>query len=325
MHPFRYAEPQSVAEACRFLKRQGPSALPIAGGTDLLNEIKEGIAKPEFILNLKRLPSLAQLREKDGALRIGAMVSLSQLAGYPILRRNFPILSEALSTLATPQIRAVGTVAGNLCQRPRCFYYRHPLLLCAKKGGRTCFALDGVNRYHAILQNEPCPMVHPSDLAPVLIALDAQVVLAGAKDKRLLPLEEFFLLPTQDITRETVLTPGEILIEVQVPKPKAGTRGTYLKFRERGTGDFAVVSAACSGRVLRGTVVEMRLVLGGVAPIPFRARKAEEMLLGQKPRKDLLAEAAQAVLSEATPIPGNRYKIRAAQTLMVRAMQAVLK
>ncbi|MBI3016101.1 MAG: xanthine dehydrogenase family protein subunit M [Candidatus Tectomicrobia bacterium] len=325
MHPFRYAEPESVAEACRFLKRQGTSAMPIAGGTDLLSEIKDGVAKPESVLNLKRLPSLAHIREQDGALRIGGMTTLSQLQVYPVLRRNFRIIEEALSTLATPQIRAVGTVAGNLCQRPRCLYYRHPLFLCAKKGGTTCFALDGDSRYHAILQNDLCPMVHPSDLAPAFIALEAQVLLAGPEEKRLLPLEEFFLLPGQNLSRETVLKPGEILVEVRVPKPKAGTRGTYLKFRERGAGDFALVSAACSGRVLRGTVAELRLVLGGVAPIPFRARQAEEMLMGQRPKKEFFAAAAQAVLAAATPLSGNRYKIEAARTLMVRAMQAVLK
>lgn len=325
MIPFRYAEPESLEEACRFLRRRGPEVVPMAGGTDLLGEIKDGVKRPEIILNLKRLPALARVRETSRELRVGGMATLAQLRSHPVLRRTCKVLTEALSTIATPQIRAVGTVAGNLCQRPRCLYYRHPLVHCAKKGGTTCFALEGNNRYHAILDNELCPMVHPSDLAPALIALGTEAQLVGPGEKRLLPLEDLFLLPREDVSRELRLDPGEILAEVRIPKPKSGTRGTYLKFRERGCGDFAVVSAACSGRVLGGKVAEVRLVLGGVSPVPWRARKAEDMLAGKKPGKELFAEAAGAVLSEAAPLSGNRYKVQVARALIVKALMATLK
>lgn len=325
MIPFHYAEPDSLEEACRFLLRRAGAAVPLAGGTDLLSEIKEGVIHPEVVLNLKRLPALGRIRETGRELRIGGMATLSQLQSHPVLRRCCKVLSEALPMIATPQIRAVGTVAGNLCQRPRCLYYRHPLFQCTKKGGTTCFALEGNNRYHAIFHTAPCPMVHPSDLAPALIALDAGVLLVGPRDKRVVPLQDFFLLPSRDMSRETGLEAGEVLAEVRIPKPKPGTRGTYLKFRERGSGDFALVSAACSGRSLGGKVAEVRVVLGGVSPVPWRAGKAEERLVGQRPSKELFAEAARTALSEATPLAGNRYKVQIACSLMVKALLATLK
>src|SRR5256714_512769 len=230
--------------------------------------------------------------------------------------------SEAAHSVATPQIRNLGTVGGNLCQRPRCWYYRLEEAVCLKKGGSECFAAKGENKYNAILGGGPSYIVHPSDLAPVLVALGASASVVGADGKRTIPLEKFFTLPSEgNIRRENVLANDEIITEIQVPPSAFAARSTYLKFKERDSLDFALASVAAAVELGSGkTVKQARIVLGGVAPIPLRAPKAESYLAGENPSADALAEAARRALEGAEPLAKNAYKIPLTQALVRRAL-----
>jgi len=223
------------------------------------------------------------------------------------------------------QIRNAGTVGGNLCQRPRCWYYRHEQAVCIKKGGSECFSYSGMNKYNAILGGGPSYIVHPSDLAPALVALGAEVTLKSKRGERVMPLEQFFTLPSEgSVLRENVLQPDEILTRVRVPAPQgAGWRSTYIKFKERGSYDFALVSVALAARLEGGVIKEARLVLGGVAPIPWRCSKAEKALVGRKLDAETSALAGKVALEGAQPLTYNAYKVPLAQGLITKALRAM--
>jgi len=326
---FEWASPSSVGEAVSLLKSApaskdiDDSARPLAGGQDLLTTMKDYITRPARVVNLKGIRGLDRI-EGDGkkGLRIGALVTLAQLEENAEVRRSFPGLAEAAHSVATPQIRNLGTVGGNLCQRPRCWYYRLEEAVCLKKGGSECFAAKGENKYNAILGGGPSYIVHPSDLAPVLVALGASASVVGADGKRTIPLEKFFTLPSEgNIRRENVLANDEIITEIQVPPSAFAARSTYLKFKERDSLDFALASAAAAVELGSGkTVKQARIVLGGVAPIPWRAPKAEEFLAGKTLSADALAEAARLALEGAEPLEKNAYKIPLTQALVRRAL-----
>jgi xanthine dehydrogenase YagS FAD-binding subunit len=330
MRSFEWTSPATLDEALRLLQppasteaRERPQAL--AGGQDLLTVLNEGIAQPARIVNLKAIPGLDRIAErgKEG-LELGALVTLADLAESPLVREGFPGLAEAARSVASPQIRNLATVGGNLCQRPRCWYFRHENLVCLKKGGNECHAASGENKYHAIFGDGPCHIVHPSDLAPMLVALGASATLHGAKGERTVPLERFFVLPSEGgIEQETVLEPGEILTRVTVPASGAARRSTYLKFRERESFDFAMVSvAAAIESGADGRITSARLVLGGVAPIPWKATRAEEFLRGQRAVPESFAKAADLALAGARPLAQNEYKVPLARTLVRRALAA---
>jgi len=329
MKSFEWASPSSVGEAVSLLKSApvpkdvDDSARPIAGGQDLLTTMKDYITRPARVVNLKGIRGLDRI-EGDGkkGLRIGALVTLAQLEENAEVRRSFPALAEAAHSVATPQIRNLGTVGGNLCQRPRCWYYRLEEAVCLKKGGSECFAAKGENKYNAILGGGPSYIVHPSDLAPVLVALGASATVVGADGKRTVPLEKFFTLPSVgNIRRENVLANDEIITEIQVPPSAFAARSTYLKFKERDSLDFALASAAVAVELgANKTVRQARIVLGGVAPIPWRAPKAESYLAGKTLSADALAEAARRALEGAEPLAKNAYKIPLTQALVRRAL-----
>jgi xanthine dehydrogenase YagS FAD-binding subunit len=237
------------------------------------------------------------------------------------VRKRFPGLAEAAHSIATPQIRNLGTVGGNLCQRPRCWYFRLEEVICLKKGGSECYAASGENKYNAIIAGGPSYIVHPSDLAPMLLALGATVTVMGAAGKRVIPLDKFFTLPSEgNIRRENVLKNEEIITEIHVPASPLAARSTYLKFKERESLDFALASAAVAVRLTGRTVQDARIVLGGVAPIPWRVPAAEKFLVGKELKPDVLAEAAKIALAEAQPLEKNAYKVPLAQTLVRRAL-----
>jgi xanthine dehydrogenase YagS FAD-binding subunit len=329
MKAFEWVSPTSVGEAVSLLKSApaakdlDEAARPIAGGQDLLTTMKEYVTRPTRVVNLKGIRGLDRI-EGDGkkGLRIGALVTLAQLEESAEVRRAFPGLAEAAQSVATPQIRNLGTVGGNLCQRPRCWYYRLEEAVCLKKGGSECFAATGENKYNAILGGGPSYIVHPSDLAPMLVALGASVEVVGAEGKRTIPLEKFFTLPSEgSIRRENVLRNDEIITEVSVPASAFAARSTYLKFKERESLDFALASVAAAVELGAGkTVRQARVVLGGVAPIPWRATKADEFLAGKSLSADTLAEAARLALDGAQPLEKNAYKVPLAQTLVRRAL-----
>jgi xanthine dehydrogenase YagS FAD-binding subunit len=324
MRAFEYVKPATVADAVRELGRSWADAKILAGGIDLLGELKEGIIAPQRIVNIKGISGLRYIRfsEKEG-LRLGALVTLEEIETHQVIRQRYTALAEAAHSVGTPQIRNVGTIGGNLCQRPRCWYYRDEHTKCLKKGGPMCFAYNGENKYHAILGGGPCYIVHPSDCAPALIAFRASVTVVSPRGQRTVPLEEFFVLPSRRLDHETILEPDEIVTEIQVPAPAPNTRSTYLKFKERDSHDFAIVGAAVVMR-LRGKVCEdVRIVLSGVAPIPWRSPEAEAVLKGKAITPELAEQAGKAAVAKAQPLSQNAYKVPLTQAIVKQAILRV--
>lgn len=322
MNNFKLAQPQNIEQAASLLADK--KVFLMAGGTDLLDEIKNEVIHPDVVVDLKSIPDLAYIQRTDGTVRIGAMTHVSELAGNQMIKTSYPVLHEAALSLATPQLRNVGTVGGNLCQRPRCWYYRDPQVECRKKGGSRCYASRGRNRYHAILGGGICHIVYPSDLAPALISLDAEATIATANGSRTVPLEEFYTLPRVDVQKENILKANEILKEVKIPPPKNEQKSTYVKLKERGTWDFALVSAAVCGIVSGKTFKEIKIVLGGVAPIPWRLEKAENLLKGNPVTDDVVKQAAKEALSDARPLNENVYKQDLAAIAVSKAVLSLL-
>src|SRR5437667_11596037 len=317
MNTFEWVSPGTVAEAISALKSApaasdlDDAARPFAGGQDLLTTMKDYITRPVRVVNLKGIRGLDKIvADGNSGLRIGALVTLAQLEEHAIVRRNFPGLSEAAHSVGTPQIRNLGTVGGNLCQRPRCWYFRLEEVVCLKKGGTECYAATGENKYHAIFGGGPSYIVHPSDLAPMLLALGARVSVAGANGKRTIALDKFFTLPADgNLRRENVLKNDQIIESIQVPASKFAANSTYLKCKERDSMDFAMSAVAAAVAMgANKTVADARIVLGGVAPIPWRVAKAEAALVGKMMSTDLLADVARIALQGAEPLAKNGYK-----------------
>jgi xanthine dehydrogenase YagS FAD-binding subunit len=326
MKAFEWSNPTSVNEAVKLLTNSGgdidEAPRAIAGGQDLLTTMKDYTSRPARLVNLKHIRGLNNITLNARGLTIGALVTLTELEEHAGVRKSFPGLSEAAHSIATPQIRNLGTVGGNLCQRPRCWYFRLEEVICLKKGGSECYAASGENKYNAIIGGGPSYIVHPSDLAPMLVALGASVTVVGARGKRVIPLDKFFTLPSEgNIRRENVLKNEEIITEIFVPASPLAARSTYLKFKERESLDFALASAAVAVRLAPNqTVQDARIVLGGVAPVPWRVPNAEKFLTGKNLKPDVLAEAAKIALAEAKPLEKNAYKVPLAQTLVRRAL-----
>jgi xanthine dehydrogenase YagS FAD-binding subunit len=293
----------------------------IAGGQDLLTSMKDYIVRPSRVVNLKSIPGLDRIDVDSKGVTIGALVTLAQLETHPDVRKLLPGLVEAASSVASPQIRNLGTVGGNLCQRPRCWYFRLESVVCLRKGGDECYAESGENKYNAIFGGGPSFIVHPSDLAPMLVALGATVATASPAGGRTILLEKFFILPGEDPTRENVLEPAEIITEIRVPTSPFSGRSTYLKFKERDSLDFALSAvAAALDMESSGAVRQARLVLGGVAPVPWRVPRAEEFLAGKHLDAATLAEAGRIALRGASPLSKNGYKVPLTQALVRRAL-----
>ena len=324
MKDFKIAEPQTLEQVISLPAEEKDKFCLMAGGTDLLGEIKDEIISPEFVVDLKSIPGLSYIQKEKERVKIGALTTVAELAENPFIKTDYPVLHQAALSLATPQLRNVGTVGGNLCQRPRCWYYRDPHVMCRKKGGNRCFASDGRNKYHAILGARVCHIVHPSDLAPALISLDAEITIRSPQKEKTLSLADFFTLPQVNVRKENILEPNEVLSEIRIPLAKKGEKSTYLKFKERGTWDFTVVSAAVKGTVSGRTFKDIRIVLGGVAPIPWRLKIAEDMIKGKKVTEDLLSQAAREALKEARPLKDNGYKKELAGTVLSRAVLSLM-
>jgi len=307
------------------MDRRGRSkAALLAGGQDLLTELKEHLAEPEKVVNLKGVPGLAAIQVDGALLRIGALASIEAIESHAIIRERAPALAEAAATIASPQIRSVGTIGGNLCQRPRCWYYRLEEAKCIKKGGAECFSYSGRNKYNAIFGGGPSYIVHPSDLATVLTTLDAQVVILSPKGTQTLPIERFFTLPSEgSILKETVLKPDEIVAEVQVPLDALARHSAWSKFKERASYDWAL-SSVCVGLEKKGSVVQRaRVTLGGVAPIPWRVPAVEALLVGKSLDEATIAAACEEALRGAEPLSENGYKIPLTKGLLTRALRSL--
>ena len=319
MRPFAYVRAASVAEASRLL---GPDAYPIAGGTDLLGLMKGGIASPGRLVDLTGIGGLrGWTRERGAGLRIGALTPLVDLEESDQLARYLPIVREALVDAATLQLRTMGTVGGNLLQKNRCWYFRDEAIPCWLKGGTRCFAVDGDSRFHAVIGTEGgCNRVSPGDLAPALMAHDARVALASARGTRTIPLAELFTDPKLHKREEHTIKRGEILTEVVIPDSALQRRGTYLKAMERKAWSFALVSVAAAARVRDGKLRDSRIVVGGVAPHPWRVEAAEREIDGRPYSDEVAARAAAILFADAEPLKDNGYKIPLATELIRRAL-----
>lgn len=319
MRPFDFASPATKDQAARLLASGGSAAL--AGGSDLLALMKDEVETPARLVNLKGITELRGIRyDARTGLRIGALVTIDELAADTAVKFEYPVLARAAEHVAGPQIRNVATVGGNLCQRPRCWYFRNGYGLLPTRDGKS-MVVEGDNRYHAILGNGgPAYFVSPSTIAPLLIALGSQVTLFGPQGERRLELERFFRVPAGEGEREHDLQPGEILTEVAVP-PVAGRRLASYEVRQRQTLDWSLATAAVVLEMDGGDrVSRARVVLGQVAPAPWAAKEAEELLRGQAITPQLAEKAGEAAVREARALSRNRYKIQLARVAVKRAV-----
>ena len=307
LSPFAYVRPGSLDEALRHLRADG--ARVSAGASDLLGCLRDGVFECTTMVSIGGLDELKGVTElRDGGLRIGALARIADVARHPIVTERYRVLAQAASEVASPQLRNQGTIGGNICQRPRCWYFRGEFH-CLRKGGTTCFALAGENQYHCVLGGARCYIVHPSDTAPALMALEARVGIAGPAGTRIVPMDEFYLLPSVDVHREAALEPGEIVTEIVLPPPASGMRSSYRKVRARRSWDFALAGVALALQIDGGRVRGGRVVLSGAAPVPWRAREAEGVIAGRQLDAATCREAAAAAMREARPLKRNGYKI----------------
>ncbi|HEY3160140.1 MAG TPA: xanthine dehydrogenase family protein subunit M [Vicinamibacterales bacterium] len=319
MDNFSYSRPATLKDAAGQLGKEHGKVAVIAGGTDILGEMKDNLASPERLVPIRHLAELQGVRPSGTGLRIGAATLLVDVVENPMVQERAPLLAMAAGKIGTPQIRNMGTIGGNLCQRPRCWYYRNNFP-CYKHGGNTCFSAAGENDYHAILEGGPSFIVHPSDAAPALVALGATARISSGSRERTVPMEKFFVTPRQDVRRENVLLANEILTSIDVPAAPAGSKAVYVKEMVREIWDFALCSVAAMVTVKDGVVADARVVLGGVAPIPYRAAKAEAALIG-KPLNEANATAAGvAAVDGARPLAKNAYKVPLTQAVVKRAL-----
>jgi xanthine dehydrogenase YagS FAD-binding subunit len=282
--------------------------------------MKADIVTPSRLLDIKRVEGLESgIEETDQGLTLGALTTLTEIETHATINEHYPVLAEAAALAATPQLRNMATIGGNLLQRPRCWYFRNGDLNCWLKGGEDCPAYDGENQLHALFGGGPCYAVHPSDPASALLTLDAEVRVRGKSGERSLPLTQFFALPTADRRTETILEPDDLLISIRIPALPDGTRSTYLKAMERKVWAFALVGVAAALRREGNEIIDARLTLSGVAPIPWRAHDAERELIGAEVREETFARAADAALAAAQPLAHNGYKLPFTRALIRRA------
>jgi len=320
MKQFALYSPTTLAEAAQLLGVDPARTRLLAGGMDLLGRMKHRVETPERVVNLKSVPGLDAIRETPEGLSLGPLAKLTELAESPVAQKDYRALAQAAESVGSVQIRNSATVGGNLCQHPRCWYYRHPDFPCLQKGGPICYAQGGENRYHAILGGGPCFFAHPSDLAPAFVALDASARLVGPKGERTVAVEKLYRLPVEQLGVGLALEPGEILAEIRVPAPKAGSRSTYLKFKERPSFDFSLAGVAASLVLDGGKISAPRLALSGVAPVPWRAVEAEKVLIGSPLDEATASKGAELVVEGSVPLLHNRYKIALTRTMVRRAL-----
>jgi len=319
MKSFRNLNPKSLTEAARAL--QDPKAMAIGGGSDLLGMIKERIVTPDTLVNLKAIAGQDTITRRGDTLHIGGLATLDSISRNTDIRQRYSVLAEAAGQVATPQIRNAGTIAGNVTQRPWCWYFRNNFP-CYKNGGNTCFSITGENEFHAIFGGGPSFIVHPSDTAPALVALNARFRIVGPQREREVVAADFFQLPTVNPAHENALAPGEILSEIILPAPAAGTRSTYHKVLDREAWTHAVVSVATVLEMNGAVCRSARIVLGGVAPIPWRVPAAEAMLNGQRITEALLTQVSEKALEGARPLAKNAYKIPLTKATVRQALRA---
>ena len=318
MRSFAYVNAANEKEAIAALSPDRDRVLPLAGGMDLIALMKDYIAQPERVVNVKNLDRRIQ-KTADGGLRIGAAVTLSELIANADVARLYPALVQAAEEVGTPQIRNAGTVGGNLNQRPRCWYFRNEEFNCLKKGGSRCFAVDGENEFHAIFGGGPCHIIHPSSLAVPAIALDARFRIVGPAGEREVAAGDYFVMPDKNMFGETVLAPNELLTHVILPAPGAVKSATYeIRFKQ--SHDWPMASASVALTIAGQTIRGARVIMGAVAPIPWRSSAAENALSGKPLSQETATAAAEAAVQGAKPMSNNAYKVQLTRTAVKRAI-----
>ena len=307
MKTFRNVNAQSVAQASQFLT-QNPRSAIVGGGSDVLGMVKDRLITPDALVNLRTVRGLDSITESNREIHIGATATLDAVSRHAAIRQRYAVLAEAAGQVGTPQIRNAGTIAGNVLQRPWCWYYRNNFP-CYKNGGNTCFSITGENEFHAIFGGGPSFIVHPSDTAPALLALNARFRIVGPRGTREVPAANFFQLPTVNAARENSLAADEVMAEVILPAPPGGLRSSYHKVLDRDAWTHAVVSVAVALEMDGAVCRTARVVLGGVAPVPWRVPEVEAMLTGQRVTAELAARAGAKAVEGARPLAKNAYKI----------------
>ena len=323
MPVFELYQPGSVDDAIRLLDRNGADAMVLAGGLDNMDWLKDRLKKPKVVVDLSNIAELRGVKEVNGGLEIGAMTTLTEVVKHPVVREKYSILMDAAEHVASPQIRNQGTIGGNVSQDTRCWYYRGGWT-CYRAGGNICYAdtPTAVNREHAIFDADRCVAVNPSDTAPALIALDAQMVVRGPKGERVVNAEDYFVGPGVDITRMNVLAPNELLVAIRIPPTMAGAQFYFEKVRDRQVWDFPLVNVAAAIKPSGGTIGEARVVVNAVAARPRRLHNVEAFMAG-KPRNDETAKAAGEMAVEgAQTLRHNGYKVPLMRNLVARALRA---
>jgi xanthine dehydrogenase YagS FAD-binding subunit len=322
MNRFEYASPTSVAQAVALLSNSWEDSEILAGGTDLLARMKDHVSTPRRVVNIKQLPGLHAITSEAGGLRIGALVTLDRIVDASDVQKNYPALAQAVADAASPQIRNMATIGGNLCQRPRCWYFRNGMGLLPKTPEGKSLVVEGDNRYHAILGNDgPAHFVTPSTIAPILIAYGARIRIAGPAGTREVALENFFRSPQSESEREHDLKPNEIVTEVLLPAAKGAHAAAY-EVRQKASFDWPLATAAVVLQMSGSTVRSARIVMGAVAPVPWISKEAEEAITGKAITEATASDAAAASVRNARPLRQNGYKIKLAGVAVKRALLA---
>jgi xanthine dehydrogenase YagS FAD-binding subunit len=320
MRPFEYVSPNSRSQAISSLGATWGNTQVLAGGTDLLALMKDDVVAPKRLVNIKDIADLRGISSSAQGLRIGALTNLGELADDENVKKNYPALSEALLEAASPQIRNMATIGGNLCQRPRCWYFRNGLGLLPKDESGKELVATGENRYHAILGNQgPAKFVSPSTVVPILIAYGAKIHLEGPKGKRELPLEAFFVIPKTENEREHDLRPNEIVTELVIP-PAPDLKAAHYEIRQKEAFDWPLAVAAVTLKLQGSNVQSSRIVLGHVSPVPWLSTEAQQAISGKPVSKETAQKAADAALAKASPLSHNAYKVKLAKVAVVRAI-----
>ena len=329
MKAFELYDAATVEEAVGLLEKHGPTSKVVAGGSDLVTGVMKdwvhgpGMPYPEQLIDITTIPDMRGIRVDGDGLWIGAATTLTDIVQSEEIKQTWPVLSNAAFSVASPLIRNFATLGGNLNQRPRCWFLRGENFPCYKKGGDFCFAVTGDNTYHAIIGGELCYIVHPSDTATALLAFNATTTIASPASQRTASFDEYFIGPREDVLRENILLANELMVDVRVPTPAAGTKMAWIKLKDRQVYDFALTSVAIVATVTEGVWQDGRVVLGGVAPVPWRAEVVEQALVG-KDIQSAANAAAALIRGQARPLSNNAYKVDIATGLTERALLSLL-
>ena len=318
---FTYVKATSLKEAKKQLASD--NARIYAGGTDLLGCLRDHVFSAEKIVSIGKIKELQGIRETAEGLRIGALTTITEVAGNPIIQKRYAVLAQAAASVASPQLRNQGTLGGNICQKPRCWYYRGEFL-CLRKGGDLCYAVEGENQFHCILSGDRCYIVHPSDIASALVALQAKVSITGPRGNRTVSIENFHVPPSIDVHKETILANNEIVTEFFVPSTPAGFKSSYRKVRARQSWDFAIAGVALALQFSGDRIRQARVVLSAAAPIPWRSREVEEIITDKQLNLDTVAKAVNVVMKNAQPLEKNGYKIPLFKGILEEELLAIV-